>query len=382
MFQINSKEKLLQVNSINNFLFLFQTAEHVRFRKRVELLIRNGVEAEVLAFERRAYPGKVLNCKYSSLGNIKHRNYFSRVLPFIAALKKMRKSVKNNQVIYAFGLDMLLLGWISSIGMQKKMVYEVGDIREVLIGNGIKQRLFRWLERFLLNRISLLIITSEAYLIEYFQKIQRVNNVQYLVVENKLDKSWSIKLSNNHDVREKSDSIVIGYFGVLRCVRSWEILKNIAENSGGAFQVYLRGISREINLQESVNYKYVTYDGPYLVPDDLPNMYNTVDLVWACYPYQGSSTGNWQWAKTVRFYESCFFKKPVIVQKGTEDSKLVNFYDIGLIVDMNQGVEKVVKQIRNITNADIQKWEHNMTKLPENIYLYSDEHERIVEALR
>ena len=370
------------MNPTLHVLFLFQTAEHVRFCKRVELLMHKGITAEVLAFERQAYPGKSINCKYSSLGVIKHQNYCKRIIPFISALKKIRAGAKNNDLVYAFGLDMLLLGWIVTLGISKGLVYEVGDIREVLLGQGLKHKFFRLLERFLLNRTSLLVITSKAYLDEYYYKIQGLSRINHIVIENKLDRNWLINLAPKEKETEGSSGLIIGYFGVLRCMRSWEILKTAAEKSGGVFQVYLRGISRDINLQVEANHELVTYAGPYLAPDDLPAIYGKVNLVWACYPYQGNKAGNWQWAKTVRFYESCYFKKPLIVQAGTEDSKLVEKYDLGLIVDMNEGVEKVVHQVLAITRSDLERWKKNMDNVPPEVYLYTDEHDRLAELLQ
>ncbi len=365
-----------------DYLFLFQTAEHVRFRKRVMFLMAGGAETEVLAFERKSYPGRIPQCPYGSLGSLEHQGYLKRLGPFIRAIRVIRARAKDNRVIYAFGLDMLLLGWLASIGLRKKLVYEVGDIREVLIGSGIKNRLFRFLERFLTKRTYLLVVTSEAYLEEYFYQVQGLNGINSFVLENKLDRQWFPACPGEDVWQNAGDYLTIGYFGVLRCKCSWEILKILAEKSRGAYRVYLRGISRDFNLKKECGFAYVEYGGPYLVPDDLPEIYGRADLVWACYPYQGKKSGNWQWAKTVRFYEACYFKKPLIVQAGTEDSRVVEKYNIGLVIDMNAGVEEVVKELQAVTRVDLARWTSNLGQLPEDIYLHNGEHQQLIELLK
>ena len=363
-------------------LFLLQTAEHVRFRKRVALLMAGGAEAEVLAFERKSYPGRMPQCAYGSLGSLEHQSYLKRVRPFLRAVRVIRARAKDNQVIYAFGLDMLLLGWLASAGLRKKLVYEVGDIREVLIGSGVKNRLFRLLERFLIKRTDLLVVTSGAYLDHYFYKVQGLSGINNFVLENKLDRQWFPVYPGGEDRQRAGDYLTIGYYGVLRCKSSWEILKALAEESEGAYRVYLRGISREIDIDQESSSAYIEYGGPYLVPDDLPEVYGRADLVWACYPYQGQKAGNWQWAKTVRFYEACYFQKPLIVQAGTEDSRVVEKYQIGLVVDMNAGIKAVVEELQEVTRDDLDRWSGNLRQLPEEIYLYNGEHKELLELIR
>lgn len=363
-------------------LFLFQTAEHVRFRKRAELLIDEGLAAMIMAFERNSYPMPALPCPYRSLGSLSHRNYLKRVFPFLQAIGRIRAASMDSGVIYCFGLDMLLLGWLAATGLKKALVYEVGDIREVLTGKGLKSSLFRWLERFLLGRTGLLVVTSEPFVTGYFNKIQGLDQLDYQVVENKLDRKW---LSNLQSVKLKDlneGQLWIGYFGVLRCRRSWELLQSAAAGSACRIRVYIRGISREIDLKQADNLQNMVYDGTYVSPDQLPEIYSRVDMVWACYPYRESETGNWQWAKTVRFYEACYFQKPLIVQAGTEDSRLVEKYDLGLTVDMGEAPGRVKELLEGIKVEDLERWKANLSKLPQEVYLHTDEHAALAMKLK
>ena len=363
-------------------LFLLQTAEHVRFRKRAELLEEEGLAALIMAFERNSYPMPEGSFRYQSLGSLTHRNYLKRILPFVRALGRIRAAARSSQAIYCFGLDMLLLGWLASLGLKRTLIYEVGDIREVLTGEGFKASLFRFLERFLLARTALLVVTSKAFVTGYFYGVQGFSALNYQVVENKLDQNWLKNLHPQEDLEVRHGLLRIGYFGVLRCRRSWEILKKAAAGGAGRLEVYIRGISRVIDLEEVGDQPYMIYGGPYVSPDELPDLYGQVDLVWACYPYQGSKTGNWQWAKTVRFYEACFFNKPMLVQAGTEDSRVVEEYDIGLTVDMNDDPGLVKERLYRISEVDLARWKRNLKNLPGDLYLHRDEHRRLAAQIR
>src|SRR5690606_14726998 len=162
-----------------------------------------------------------------------------------------------------------------------------------------------------------------------------------IVIENKI-------IGSEHNLQMLAENsllnITIGYFGVLRCERSWSILKRYAKLNPDK-SIYIRGKILNIkgfdkDLKESKN---IVYEGPYVSPNDLVEIYSKVDLVWAAYPYNKlQNFGNWQMARTIRFYESGAFKKPMIVQDKTVDAKFVNEYKIGFSVDMND-VDKAVK---------------------------------------
>lgn len=363
--------------------FLLPVVSHVRYHKRIRALKNLGVQPVVLAFEREYYKGKPVPGGYESLGSLRHSRYYKRLIPFVKVLFKVRAKAKETDAVYAFGLDMLLLGWLACRGLGKpfKAVYEVGDIREILLGNRMLSRCLRWLERFLLRRTELTVVTSKAYISGYYQGIQGLTNLHYLVIENKLDAGVSVP-EPNFSTNSPGGILRIGYFGVIRCRRSLEILKETAKQSNGRVQVYIRGIPLGVgDLEKEVqSTPYIKYGGQYVVPDDLSTIYGQVDVVWACYPYQGTETGNYRWARTNRFYESCYFKRPVFAQTGTEDGRVIDALGLGACLDLSN-IEAAVKRILSITRTDLNQWQQNMARLPKEIYMLTNEHERLLKML-
>jgi hypothetical protein len=368
--------------------FLLSSTIHVRFIKRVEIISKLVDQIQVYAFERKdSYPGKKIDFEMNTLSEIVHVSYLKRSVLLIKSLNKIRSAVRKTDVVYTFGLDMLSLGWISkqlSFKKNVKLVYEVGDIREIMIGKAPINNLARFFEKFLLRYVSVLVITSEAFYTEYFKKVQNTKSLRYHVVENKLDTDIMSVARVQEIAGKDNKEFTIGYFGVLRCARTLEILKMLAEKGKGKIKIYLRGlpgIKTQIEYDQLVSTEGVVNEGPYVVPDDLSAMYNSVDMVWACYPYQGKEAGNWCWAKTIRFYESCYFKKPVFVQTGTEDCKTVGQYGIGICLDLEK-IEKTVDYILSLSDAEISEWKKNINELPEHVYRYTDEHEKLITLLK
>jgi succinoglycan biosynthesis protein ExoL len=366
-----------------NIVFLLSDISSRYCLKRVNLLEHLGIQAQVLGFDRGYYSGIQYHGETIFLGDLKEKHYFNRIFRFFYSLPKVYRSIKTTDVLYAFGQDLLGLGWIATLLIKKKpkIVCEIADIQPALTDCGLYSRILRFIERILLIKVDLLVVTSEAFVTGYFQDIQGITEIPYQVIENKVDEEsfFSSKAIEVND--EKSDVLRIGYFGLLRCRRSWEILRLAAVKGGGRITIYLRGIIPWDDMRKEMwNSPNVVYAGAYVSPDELSEIYGQVDMVWAGFPYEGQKSGNWCWARTNRFYESCFFKKPMFVQKGTEDSRVVDNLGLGLSLDL-ENIDICVDQILKMGPVELTQWKHNISQLPKKIYTYSDEHNKLIEAL-
>lgn len=364
-------------------IFILQVASHARYWRRIDMITELGVTAKVFAFEREYYKGNKESKIYTSLGSVQRENYARRIVPLLKAVMQIRDGIKDTDVIYTFGLDTFFIGYLSSLFQRKKVkfVYEVGDIRKVFTKNGVVGKFFRLLEKFVLRKAYLVVVTSEAFINEYFKGIQRVRNVKYHVIENKPELNELFK-EKQARIKGENAKIKIGYFGVLRCLRSWEILKDLLEKYPDKFELYIRGLIVEPKtIEEECNrMSNVQYDGTYVVPNDLNRMYNQIDIVWACYPYQGKQLGNWCWAKTTRFYEACFFQKPMITQAGTQDASVVSKYNVGIELDLSDVISSV-ERLCHLDNSRLRQMENNYKHVPMDLFTYNNEHEKLVAIL-
>jgi succinoglycan biosynthesis protein ExoL len=229
--------------------------------------------------------------------------------------------------------------------------------------------------------VRIVVATSPAYVSEYFKGWQHLNQVDYYVIENKLEPDG---VSVPQVVRPvMPDGVLrIGYFGLLRCERSWEILKRAAKEGRGRLLIVVRGIPMGLpNLvAEAQALPHIEYGGPYEAPADLPTLYSQIDMVWAAYGYMGRRIGNWRWARTNRFYESCFFGKPMFAQTDTADGHVVSELGLGTCVDM-ASIEKAAESILNISATDMEAWVSNLRCLAPELYVHTDEHQRLLDRL-
>lgn len=361
--------------------FLLPVSSDARCQKRVKALERLGVESEILAFERDYYPGKPWPDGYISLGRMEHRHYHKRFAPLMKALPTVREAVKRSDVIYAFGLDMLLLGWLARSADRKpvKIVYEVADIFDILIGDGVTSYALRWMERSLLQNVDLLVVTSKAFVEEYYQGMQGMVGLPYIVVENKLDARAVAQLQEPRARCSEEGVLRIGYFGLIRCPPSWRALKRCVSQGNGHVRVYVRGIPVGLNnFEEDVESSpYIRYGGPYIAPDESPEMYQQVDIVWIA---THISKAHLLWARTNRFYEACFFKRPMFAQTGTQDGRVVEAMGLGVCVDLTQP-EETANRILAIDEGHIVRWQENVARLPARVYTYTGEHEELLRLI-
>lgn len=357
--------------------FILPVTSQPRYWKRINSLEKLGCNSKVLAFEREYIPASKNNKNYIIIGKLEKRKYYKRILPFIKVFTIIRNYIKHTDIIYVFGLDLLFLVWVARLFIKKKnkIVYEVGDIRSVLIGDSIHSFFLRWLERFLMKYIGLLVVTSEAYVTEYFIKIQGIKNIKYQVIENKIVAEDVNKLLFRKHIK-KTNVLTIGYFGLFNCKRTLEILKNVAIQGGRKIEIHIRGVNMTAKdlIKDIKGIPNIKYYGSYKAPDDLSQIYGMIDIVWACYhPLSENKLGNWMWARTNRFYEACFFNIPMITQRNTEDCKIVEKFQIGLCLDLSN-IQKAVEQLLSINNDQFIKWEHKIKNIPEDIYIYKFEH--------
>lgn len=356
-----------------HIVFLNPSVTFARFRKRIVALKNEGFKTKVFAFERKHYTAENIPGDYISLGMLNHGNYLVRLIHLFRIIYKVRRGLKDTQIIYVFGLDMALLGWLSVCynRYMPKIVYEVGDIRELFLGKHLINCFARSVDRFIVKRVYLLIVTSKAFLTEYFEKRLNVYNLNYLEIENKIDES-QLCYTNRSNYRTNKKLIRIGYFGVIRCQQSWNILKSVLLQSPDKIVLVVYGVPSNIYDFENdcKTIETIQYKGSYISPTELPKIYSSVDIVWIAGSH-GSE--NYRWAKRCRYYESGYFRKPMIAQVGTQDGELVQKYQIGLVLDLDDSVN-VVDKVNQLSRNDLDAWESNIRKLPLNHFIYTNEH--------
>ncbi|MCE9619797.1 MAG: glycosyltransferase [Planctomycetes bacterium] len=365
---------------------------HPRDSKRVSMLQAAGFQVEAAAFERDYHTGRMPSCPVTSLGRISHGRYLARAFKMLRALPTLRRVLRRNQVAYASGPDMALFAILAGFGLGVRVIVEVGDIRHAQVARGWKGRLSRGIDRFIVNHSKLLVVTARGFAEDYYQGRLK-SRTPVLLMENKLDEE-PLKMAlagRNPNPPEAFDPsrrpLRIGYFGVLRCAWSWNLLMHVAKSMPDRVRVIAAGYCMHPVEAPDPGALPANFEfrGKYKSPEDLPALYGSVDIVWACYPEPGVIDPDWRWAQSVcrsnRFYESCFFKRPLISMLESGDGREVERLGVGLLL-REQGDEAVLKAIAGITGEDIARWGRALAGLPRSVGVYTEEAGMLANAIR
>lgn len=365
------------INSKQNVLAILPVLGQPRHAKRIEMLKEAGFQVEGAAFERDYLVGRLPDCPIERLGEVVPRQYVRRLSKLVKSIRAIRRLIKRNSVVYAFGADMACLALVAGAGLGRPIVLETGDIREIQTRAGWKGAVVRFLDKHLLDKYSILVATAPAFIDEYYRQWLHVT-VPALVIENKLERSFVESTDLTAPPLEGTPLVdrplKIGYFGGLRCAWSWGALEELAKAFPRDIEIIFAGHPFDPpDLPErAAEYPNMQFLGRYDSPQDLPRLYGLIDMSWACYRPISPKDWNLRWARPNRFYESCLFKKPLIVRAGCSYSSVVEQYRIGKSLDAT-GAKEVVDSMAGIRPEDFQQWERNMASLPSNVYMYTSE---------
>lgn len=360
--------------------------------KRIEQFEAQGYQVIGVTFRRIGYslssPPHWMNIH---LGTLEHKRYLRRSFILFRSfwrLFRQRGKFRNATFFYARNLDNALLAlfarWVS--GTNKPFVYEVLDIRPICLAPGLAGGLFRRIERLVLQKCKLLVVSSPSYVQEYFGA--RLNyHGPWFLLENKMPKSLAtcpaIKTFSISRSPISSDGRwVIGWFGLFKCQESWDLLKNLAVALPDRIKILLRGIPRNIDREDIfLQLKIlpnITFGGEYRNPDDLPAMYASVDLVWNINISGGNK--NSRWCLSNRSYEAGCYLKPVLSRRDDTGGNFVIRHNLGWVFD-----EPIAENLRDFfINLSVDEYiakRQAVEAAPRSLFVETDDIERLCRTI-
>ena len=184
------------------------------------------------------------------LGVTRDRNYIERLWRFPGALTKVisnRALLARCSVFYARNIDMLFIAATARALTRSRaaLVYEALDVPQPFIGNRASSRLLRWAERQLLRLCDLLVVSSPEHVYAYFLPTQRYTG-RWQLLENKVGAGAIGADEPAVQVPLKAGPPwIIGFFNVLKCARSLEILRQAAAAIPDKVIIHIRVNSRK-----------------------------------------------------------------------------------------------------------------------------------------
>lgn len=323
-------------------------------RRRVQMLRAGGAEPVVLGFRRSEHaPQSIDGAPAVDLG----RTYDARLghrarATAIAALTSSRWKplLAGSQAVMARTLEMLAVASAArlSCGLAGPLVYECLDVHRLMLGEGPKSRAMRGLERALLRRTDLLIVSSPAFLENYFKPRQGVGRnlaVRTLLVENKV-----LELGGQELARPAppppGPPWRIAWMGALRCRKSLDILTDLARRRPDLVEISIHGRPAYTEFDDFdaqvATAPNVIFGGPYAA-EDLAALYGRAHFAWAIdFMEEGQNSS---WLLPNRIYEASRFGATPIALADVQTGRFLAALGIGLRLSAPGRLEAVLDRL-------------------------------------
>jgi succinoglycan biosynthesis protein ExoL len=279
-------------------------------RGRTRMFLAGGADVSLVGFRRGADSvGKIEGLSPLDLGRTLDAKLGRRVIQIARALLSFRQhlpAISEAEAFVARNLEMLIIAIRARAILKSKhpVTYECLDIHRQQISKRLSGRLIRRIESMLIVQSQLLLTSSPAFVTAYFDAL----HVKILteIVENKVLDLDGIDAPLLTRADRHGPPWIIGWFGQLRCRKSFEILTSLAAQSGGFIKVVTAGrpaVAVFENFEALISKcPHVSFLGPYRNPEDLPDLYNQVHFSWTVDYFADGA--NSRWLLPNRLYES------------------------------------------------------------------------------
>lgn len=293
---------------------------------RRTLMLRDGGATLTLAGFRRGAQriAQVAGAPAIEIGRSHDARFVSRLLSIALALLTLlrwRAPMRGVDVLIARNLEMLVVGRALRALSRRRptLVYEVLDVHRLLLAPGWLGRALRSMERWLARPVDRLIVSSPAFLSAYYVPRDQVR-APALLIENKVlaepDNPPTIPF------RPAGPPWRIGWFGMIRCQRSLQLLKALCDALPGLVSVDIRGRVAETEFVDFhgdvASTPAMRFLGPYKA-SELGEAYGMVHFVWAVDFFEAGM--NSAWLLPNRLYEGQWYGAVPLAEAGVETGR-------------------------------------------------------------
>ena len=316
--------------------------------RRVRQLAAAGAALSVMGFQRgpdgfAPPPGVTVHC----LGTTQDGRLVRRALSVLRVLLAGGRdaagpgltAASGADVIIARQLEMLLIACrLRSRLSTAALAYECLDIHSLMTARSPSGWLLRRLERWLLRRCALLAVSSLGFIRSYFTPVHGRLPVTLLlenkVVRAELPDATLVAI----EARRRRPACPgppwrIGWFGVIRCRRSLDILAGLVRRSQGRVEVVIRGrVAAAIPGFDAIVAATpgLTFHGPYHRPTELAAIHAGIHFAWAVDYYEAAA--NSEWLLPNRIYEASLCGAVPIARAATETAAWLMQRSAGVVL--------------------------------------------------
>lgn len=341
--------------------------------------------AEVDAFTMRRGPPMAAPWRNVDLGETRDAAFSQRLGALAAArpvLRAHRNTLRAGEVFYARNLDMLALAhWARRMsGSRARLVYECLDVHRFLARGDAVGLSLRAIEGRLLRDVALIVVSSPAFLREYFDK-RHTYRPPARIVENRLPSGFEYG-ARPVGGPAASTKLRIGWFGNLRCARSLALLLDLADRFPERIELSLRGVPAQAAVADFDarvrGRANVNFGGRYAWPRDLAQIYRGVDVVWAGDFHDPDA--NSKWLLPNRIYEGGYYGVPPFAPADSETGRWIEAHNFGFTLP--EPLEETMPQfVRSFDKVALEAARDRLLRAPDSTFLQPrDEIADVIEA--
>jgi succinoglycan biosynthesis protein ExoL len=324
-----------------NVLYLAHDLSDPAIRRRVIMLKAGGAEVTVAGFLRDENrlanePGiRLVVLGETADGRLGQR--MAAVLKARLSLSRLLAGISRPDVILARNLETLALAGAASslFGANVPVVYECLDIHRLLLDKGAKGMALRAAEGAFGRSARLLITSSPAFVDHYFKPLSHLD-LPVMLLENKVLELVPPENPEPPQMRPPAPGTPwrIGWFGAIRCQKSFALLSRFAQVMKGNVEIVIRG---RVSPKEFPDFEamvaaapHVSFHGTYRNPEDLASIYREVQFVWAIDFFEEGL--NSEWLLPNRLYEGALHGAVPIALSSTETGRFLARRGLGLLL--------------------------------------------------
>ena len=346
--------------------------------RRCQMLERGGAKVVVAGFLRdKDLRADVARRKPLIVGRSRDADFVGRVLGAVRISLfggALRGYFHDCDVLVARNLEQLAI--VRTVASGRSIVYECLDLHRLLLGSSLPSRLVQAVESTLLPHVKLLLTSSPAFMREHFD--YRPLKAQAVLLENKLLSYEGMRLAKP---TTSGPPWRIGWFGMLRCRRTFEFLAELASRAGGQIEVLISGKPSPAELPDFVEQvsaiPNMRYTGPYQY-SDLAELYGQCHFAWTIDWFEEGLNSSWLLPN--RIYEALAHGTIPIALSNVEAGRWLKARGVGLLVDSAQQASSV---LHALTPESYQPWIEQLHRVPQESVVADDRDcEELVDTIR
>jgi succinoglycan biosynthesis protein ExoL len=306
--------------------------------RRVQMLRAAGGDPVVIGFRRNErVPTDVAGAGVVDLGRTADARLGQRALAVLRNLLRpgrMLAAAADADIVIGRNLEALALAARVRRSLPgAQLIYECLDIHRTLLGTRPTDRAVQAVERALLRGVDLLVISSPAFVRDYFARRSGFT-APALLVENKVLELEGDAPAVGVPTPPPGPPWTIGWFGNLRCRRTFTFLSYLARRHEGRVQILIAGRPSPAEFPDLAgavaavpNMRFI---GPY-APGDLPAIYGQCHFAWAIDWFEDGL--NSRWLLPNRLYEASSYGAVPIALASVETGRWLAAHDAGVLLD-------------------------------------------------